>query len=28
MCVNWCLVVLSGRGAVGWWLSALGRAIV
>lgn len=28
MCVNWCLVVLSGRGAVGWWLSALGRTIV
>lgn len=28
MCVTWCLVVLSGRGAVGRQLRALGRVIV
>lgn len=28
MCVTWCLVVFSGRGAVGCQFSALGRVLV
>lgn len=28
MCVTWCLVVFSGRGAVGCQFSALGRVIL
>lgn len=28
MCVNWCLVILSGGGSVGWWLSTLENSAV